>query len=272
MPGFQPDGILYGAAYYNEYHQTERTAEDFDLMVEAGVSVIRVGESVWHKWQPTEDTFDLDWLQPVLDAAHSKGIKVILGTPTYAVPRWIFQNYPEVIAERATGAKVPYGHRQNVDYSHPIFRRLCEVIIRKIVERYRNHPAIIGWQVDNEPGAEILHNEGVFEAFKAKLRTKYQTVQALNAAWGLTYWSHALNSFDDLWLPDGNTNPSYFLAWREHQARVTNDFIDWQRTIVRPLIKPEQFITTCVALDRPGMDNQSIGEVLDITSVNVYYA
>lgn len=272
MTAFKSDRILYGAAYYNEYHQTERTAEDFRLMAEAGVTVIRVGESVWQKWQPTETTFNLDWLEPVLDAAHQNGISVIIGTPTYAVPRWIFQNYPEVVAERATGAKVPYGHRQNVDYSNSTFRDLCTVAITKIVERYRNHPSVIGWQVDNEPGAEILHNAGVFKAFKDKLKAKYQSVEALNAAWGLTYWSHALNDFDDLWLPDGNTNPSYFLAWRQHQAEVTNDFLEWQRKLVRELIKDDQFITTCVALDRPGMDNQTIGESLDVTSVNVYYA
>jgi beta-galactosidase len=272
MPGFQLDQILYGAAYYNEYHQSERTAEDFELMTQAGVNVIRVGESVWHKWQPTETSFDLDWLQPILDAAHARNISVIIGTPTYAVPRWIFQTYPEVIAERGTGGKIPFGHRQNVDYSHPTFRRLSEQIIRKIVTRYADHPAVIGWQVDNEPGAEILHNAGVFEAFKQKLRDKYQTVEALNAAWGLTYWSHALNDFDDLWLPDGNTNPSYLLAWREHQAAVTNDFLDWQRGIVRSLIPENHFITTCVAFDRPGMNNSTIGSVLDVTSVNVYYA
>jgi beta-galactosidase len=272
MSKYQPDHILYGAAYYNEYHQSERTDEDFALMEEAGVSVIRVGESVWHKWEPTEGNCNLDWLQPVLDAAHAKNIRVIIGTPTYAVPRWVFQNYPEVIAERATGVKIPYGHRQNVDYSSPVFRRLCEPLIRMIVERYCNHPAVIGWQVDNEPGAEILHNAGVFESFKASLKAKYQTVEALNAAWGLTYWSHDLNAWDDLWLPDGNTNPSYLLAWREHQAKITNEFLDWQRGIVRSLIPDDHFITTCVALDRAGMDNQTIGSVLDVTSVNVYYA
>jgi beta-galactosidase len=272
MTSFKRDRILYGAAYYNEYHQTERTAEDFALMREAGVSVIRVGESVWAKWQPTETTFDLDWLEPVLDAARAHGISVIIGTPTYAVPQWIFQNYPDVVAERAGGAKVPFGHRQNVDYSNPKFRELCEVIIRKIVERYRSNPSVIGWQVDNEPGAEILHNAGVFEAFKAKLKQRYQTVEAVNAAWGLTYWSHSLNSFDDLWRPEGNTNPSYFLAWRQHQAEITNDFLNWQHDLVRGLIKDDQFVTTCVALDRPGMDNQTIGSTVDVASVNIYYA
>lgn len=272
MTDFRRERILYGAAYYNEYHQTERTSEDFELMVAAGLNIIRVGESVWQKWQPTEDSFDLDWLEPVLDSAHQSGISVIIGTPTYAVPRWVFQKYPDVIAERATGTKVPFGHRQNVDYSNAKFRELCEGIITRIVERYRDHPAIIGWQVDNEPGAEILHNEGVFESFKSRLKKTYETIEALNAAWGLTYWSHALNSFDDLWLPDGNTNPSYLLAWRQHQAEITNEFLDWQRNLVRSLIKPNQFITTCVALDRPGMDNQTIGNSIDVTSANIYYA
>ncbi|MFM1984253.1 MAG: putative beta-galactosidase [Actinomycetota bacterium] len=277
------DRILYGAAYYNEYHQAKiidengveiaaRTDEDFRLMREAGLSVIRVGESVWQKWEPAEGKFDLDWLQPILDRAHTNGIAVIIGTPTYALPRWVFLNHPSVVAHRATGAPIAYGHRQNADYSSAKFRELCEPVIRKMVSRYVNHPAVIGWQVDNEPGAELLHNDGVFESFKQSLESEYKNIDSLNAAWGLTYWSHALGSFDDLWRPDGNTNPSYLLAWRKHQAKITNEFLQWQRELVRSLIPAEHFITTCVALNRPGMDNFTIGESLDVTSVNVYYA
>jgi beta-galactosidase len=277
------DRILYGAAYYNEYHQAKitdengveiaaRTDEDFRLMRKAGLSVIRVGESVWQKWEPAECKFDLDWLQPILDRAHSNGISVIIGTPTYALPRWVFLNYPNVVANRATGAPIPYGHRQNADYSSAKFRELCEPVIRKMVGRYASHPAVIGWQVDNEPGAELLHNDGVFESFKQSLEAEYKTIDSLNSAWGLTYWSHALGSFDELWRPDGNTNPSYLLAWRKHQAKITNSFLQWQREIVRSIIPAEHFITTCVALNRPGMDNFTIGESLDVTSVNVYYA
>jgi len=277
------DRILYGAAYYNEYHQAKvtdengieiaaRTDEDFRLMREAGLSVIRVGESVWQKWEPEEGKFDLEWLQPILDRAAASGISVIIGTPTYALPRWIFLKHPNVVAHRATGVPIPYGHRQNSDYSSAEFRALCEPVIRKMVSRYASHPAVIGWQVDNEPGAELLHNDGVFASFIESLREEYGTVQNLNASWGLTYWSHALGSFEELWRPDGNTNPSYLLAWRRHQARITDEFLQWQREIVRSLIPAEQFITTCVALNRPGMDTFTIGESLDVTSVNVYYA
>ncbi len=272
MSQFPLQRLLYGAAYYNEYHPYERLDEDFALMDEAGLTVIRVGESVWGTWEPEEGKFNLDWLQPILDRAYQGGISVIIGTPTYAVPSWLVKKHPEIMANKATNVPIPYGHRQNVDYSHPTFLKYAEKVIRQIVERYKDHPAIIGWQVDNEPGTEILFNNGVFESFKESLKKEYGDIENLNKAWGLTYWSHRLNSYDELWRPDGNSNPSYVIAWRKHQARITTDYIQWQRQIVRSIISDKQFITTCVAFARPAQDIYQIGEALDVTSVNVYYA
>ena len=73
MPA-RPDHVLFGAAYYHEYQPSPRLEADLDLMVAASFSVIRVGESVWSTWEPEEGVFDLDWLQPVLDGAHARGI------------------------------------------------------------------------------------------------------------------------------------------------------------------------------------------------------
>jgi beta-galactosidase len=75
---------LFGAAYYHEYQLYERLEEDFRLMAAANFSLVRVGESVWSTWEPSEGSFDLDWLEPVLDQAHAHGISAIIGTPTYA--------------------------------------------------------------------------------------------------------------------------------------------------------------------------------------------
>ena len=103
-------GVRFGAAYYLEYQRRPQLKADLDLMAAAGFSAIRVGESVWSTWEPEDGRFDLDWLQPVVDGAHARGIKVILGTPTYAMPPWLARKYPEVTAERATGQRIPYGH------------------------------------------------------------------------------------------------------------------------------------------------------------------
>ena len=266
-----PAHVLFGAAYYTEYQPVPRLHEDLDLMRDASLSVIRVGESVWSTWEPRDGVFDLDWLAPVLDGAHDRGIDVVVGTPTYAVPPWLRRRHPEIAAQRRTGEAIPYGHRQDADYSHPTFRWYAERVVRAIVGRYADHPAVIGYQVDNEPGMEILHNPHLFAGFVQRLQARYGDVDALNEAWGLTFWSHRLSDWADLWVPDGNTVQGYDLAWRRYQADVTSEFIHWQAELVRSLARPEQFVMTCLAMGRPAQDLVDLTAGLDVTAVNVYY-
>ena len=259
------DRIRFGAAYYAEYQRRPDIEADFELMAKAGFSVIRVGESVWSTWEPEDGRFELDWLEPVLDGAKARDISVVLGTPTYAVPQWLVRLYPEIAGERRSGQPIPWGARQEVDYTHPAFRFHAERIIRQVVARYVDHPSVIGIQVDNEPGPELLHNHGVFQRFVDHLRHTYGTVERLNEEWGLVYWSHRLSTWADLWRPDGNAQPQYELAWRRFQAQQINEFIGWQADIVREYAGPEQFITTCIAYDRPAVDDDLVTDAPDIT-------
>jgi beta-galactosidase len=269
---FGRQGVLFGAAYYAEYHREERTEEDLDLMAAAGFTVIRVGESVWSTWEPEDGEFSLDWLQPVLDGAHERGIRVILGTPTYAVPPWLQKAHPEIAAETSTGRREPWGARQEIDFTHPAFRFHAERVIRAVVSRYADHPAVVGYQVDNEPGLHLLHNRGVFRRFVRSLRRAYGDVETLNREWGLTYWSHRLSDWSELWTPDGNSLPQYDLAWRRFQAELTTEFISWQAGIVRSLASQDQFVTTCIAYPRPALDDEALADGLDVTAGNPYYA
>ncbi len=177
-------GVLFGAAYYVEYQPAGTLDRDLDLMADAGFNVIRVGESVWSTWEPRNGEFDLDWLQPVLDGAAARGIGVIVGTPTYAVPPWLQTLHPEIAAERRTGERVGWGARQEMDQSHPTYRWFAERVARKVIARYADHPAVIGYQVDNEPGQQLPRNEHVFQQFVGWLRDRYGTVEALNEAVG----------------------------------------------------------------------------------------
>ena len=197
--------VLFGAAYYPEYQPQLDLERDLRLMAEAGFTVIRVGESVWSTWEPRDGEFDLDWLQPVLDAAQAHGISVILGTPTYAVPPWLQKKHPD-IAGRARDRRTPslgtVGRRSTtrIPSSVPTPNASSGPSSR----RYADHPAVIGYQVDNEPGLELFHNRGSFDRFLDRLREKYGDVETLNREWGLTYWSHRLDSLEELWVPDGN--------------------------------------------------------------------
>ncbi|MCJ1674611.1 MULTISPECIES: beta-galactosidase [unclassified Rathayibacter] len=265
-------GVLYGAAFYPEYLPEGRLDTDLDLMVEAGLTVIRVGESVWSTWEPRSGEFELEWLQPVLDGAHARGIHVVLGTPTYAVPPWLQVAHPEIALVTASGESFPWGSRQEIDYSSPTFRIYAERVIRAIIGRYAGHPAVIGYQVDNEPGLHLFHGQAVFEGFLAWLEKTYGTVDTLNREWGLTYWSHRLDEWSELWRPAGNSSPQYDLAWRRYQAELTTEFIAWQAGIVREYSSPEQFVTTCIAYARPGVDDREVVRALDVTAGNPYYS
>jgi beta-galactosidase len=271
MKGTFVSRVLFGAAYYPEYHPSDLLKTDLDLMAEARFSVIRVGESVWSTWEPENGRFNLDWLQPALDGAHERGISVILGTPTYAVPPWLARQYPEIAGEWATGRRIGWGARQEMDFTHPAYLFHAERIIRKVVERYADHPSVIGYQVDNEPGLHLLHNHGVFQRFVDWLRDRYGDVETLNEEWGLVYWSHRLSTWADLWTPDGNAQPQYEQAWRRFQADQVTEFIGWQADLVREYARPEQFVTTCISYDRPGVADDDLTRRLDVTAGNPYY-
>ena len=262
--------IRFGAAYYAEYHRDDVEA-DLDLMADAGFTVIRVGESVWSTWEPEEGVFDLEWLHPVLEGAHQRGIGVILGTPTYAVPMWLTRLYPEIAGETASRQRVGWGARQEVNFAHAAYRFHAERVIRKVIERHGDHPAVIGFQVDNEPGLRLLYNTDVFQRFTEWLRRRYGTVERLNQEWGLVYWSHRLSRWDDLWQPEGNFQPQYDLAWRRFQAEMVTEFIGWQADIVRDVTGGHRFVTTCISYEQPGVDDVGLSARLDVASGNAYY-
>ncbi|HEY3010923.1 MAG TPA: beta-galactosidase [Micromonosporaceae bacterium] len=265
--------MLFGAAYYPEYQPYERLERDIALMRDAGIGYVRLGESTWASWEPSDGRFEFAAMDKAIDAFADAGIGVILGTPTYAIPPWLYRAYPEIMVIRAGGAAVPYGGRQNVDITHAAYRFHAERVIRALVGRYAEHPALIGFQVDNEAGLELAHNRATVEHFHDWLRARYGSVEAVNEAWGLTYWSHRLGSWEDLWPPDGNTNPGYALAWRRFQAQLVTEFLAWQAGIVREYARADQFVTHCLAggHGRPAADRYAIGQVVDIAAENVYH-
>ncbi|WP_164999723.1 beta-galactosidase [Bifidobacterium pullorum] len=263
--------IMFGTAYYLEYGQPSQLDEDMQLMKDAHINVIRVGESVWSRWEPREGLFNLDWLAPILNAAYIHGIDVIIGLPTYAIPMWMARQYPDIALQSSRGARRGFGAREEHNYSHPTFRFFAERICRKIMERYRDHPAVIGWQLHNEPGIYNNTSPSAFEGFKDWLRTRYSTVDDLNREWGLVYWSHELSTWDDLWEPESNAQPQYDIEWRRYQAELTEILLTWQRDLVAELRRDEQFITLNHAMGRYATNESSASRLLDVAGSDPYY-
>ena len=91
------DTILYGVAYYPEYMPEDRLEKDVSLMQQAAINVVRLGESTWSSWEPRDGEFEFAWMERVIDRLHRAGIRVILGTPTYSIPTWLYKQHPEIV-------------------------------------------------------------------------------------------------------------------------------------------------------------------------------
>src|SRR5271157_4847538 len=124
--------VLYGAAYYHEYMPYDRLDKDIALMKEAGLNVVRMGESTWSLWEPADGRFEYAWMDRVVDAMGKAGIKVIMGTPTYSIPTWMARAHPEILARLLGDGYVGYGVRQNMDFDNPKYRFYAERVITNL--------------------------------------------------------------------------------------------------------------------------------------------
>ena len=275
-PGISQPTILYGAAYYNEYMPADlepaRLDKDVALMKEAGISVVRMGESTWSLWEPSDGHFDYAWMDRVVAALGAAGIKVIMGTPTYSMPTWMARAHPEFYVRPMGGAQVSYGMRQNMDYDNPKFREYAERVVVNIVEHYKSNPAVIGYQIDNETGANGATNADVFAGFVDHLKQKFGTTDALNKAWFLNYWGQDVNDWADMPTRDNATSTSYKLEWtRWEQIRVAR-YLAFQSGLVQKHRRPDQFITQNFGgVMKSDVNEQTVAPSLDVIGNDPYH-
>ena len=275
-PGMKQPTILYGAAYYNEYMpaalQPGRLDVDVKLMKDAGISVVRMGESTWSLWEPKDGVFEYAWMDRVVDAMGKAGIHVIMGTPTYSIPTWMAKAHPEMLARPMGGGDTGYGMRQNMNTDDPNYRRYAERLIVNMVDHYKNNPAVIGWQIDNETSSYGATNLSLYPAFVDRLKKKFGTTDALNKAWFLNYWGQDVNDWADFPTRDHATSTSYKLEWsRFEQDRVT-DFLAWQAALVRAHRRADQFVTQDFgSMMRADVNEGNVSKVLDVVANNPYW-
>ncbi len=270
--------LLYGVSYYYEYMPCDRLAQDVEMIRRTGLNVVRMGESTWGYFEPQDGVFNTDYLIRCLDEFHRAGIRVIIGTPTYAIPTWLACKYPEVLGENYWN-KFRYGSRQNMDITHPIYRRYAERVIRKIVEATVNHPAVIGYQLDNETKQYDNWNDNVQSQFLAEMKRRFATPEQMNRAFGLHHWSNSVNAWEDMPSTIGAVSPGLICAFEKFQRKLVTDFLAWQAGIVRELKRPDQFIIQNFDGDWRGLshginskvDHFEASAALDICGIDIYH-
>ena len=242
-PYATPNAPLLGAAWYPEQWPEAQWDHDLQLMQDAHMNVVRVGEFAWSTLEPAEGHYDLDWLDHAIALAAKHHIAVVLGTPTDAPPAWLTQKYPETLGMNADGRWRQHGERRQFNYASPRYRQLCALIVAQLAHRFGHNRNVLGWQIGNEYSDESFDpaTRGQFQNF---LGDKYKTLDNLNHQWATAYWSQTYTAWDQIPMQDAHENPGLLL---EHKHFVTATWRSFQRVqidILRPAILPTQFITT----------------------------
>ncbi len=273
------DKLLYGAAYYDEYMPYERCEKDAQMMVKAGMNVVRIAESTWSTEEPEDGVFDFSHVTHVMDVMEKYGISVIIGTPTYAIPAWLARKYPAILAETSQGKEL-YGRRQNMDITDPDYLRYAERVIRKLMEVTADRPCVIGYQLDNETKHYDVAGEAVQQGFVEYLKEKFHgSCQEMNEAFGFDYWSNRIDRWED--VPDvrGTINWSFRSEFEKYRRGLVTDFIGWQEKIVREYMREGQFITHNTDFEwrgfsfgvQPDVDHYQLAKHLDIAGCDIYH-
>jgi beta-galactosidase len=274
--------LLFGVAYYDEYMPYDRLEKDVKMMQETGINVVRIAESTWSTVEPQDNIFDFSHIDRVLNALHKAGIKVIIGTPTYAIPTWLAKKYPSVLVTTPQGQR-QYGARQNMDITNVHFRFHAERVIRKIMEHVKDHPAIMGYQVDNETKAYQTSSDNVQKQFVQYMKDKFKTLDHINQSFGLDYWSNRINNWDDFPIVNGafsaSINASLNSEFAKFQRQLVTDYLAWQTKIVKEYAKSSQFVTQNFDLEwrgfsfgiQPDVDHFAAAKALDIAGIDIYH-
>lgn len=229
------DNFYYGAAYYPEQITDRQVEKDALLMKQAGFNLMRMGDFAWSSMEPSEGQFTLDWLQHAVETLDKQGIFSLLCTPTAAIPKWMYDRYPDVMQVQANGIRKEYGRRRHACLNNEHYRKFAERIATQLALRFVNNKSVIGFQIDNELMAEepYCYCSTCRKKFAHWLKRKYQHVERLNEAWNLSFWSQNIKTFEEVYLPRSGDNPSCFQDYLEFYSDCAIDFFCLQRDAIK---------------------------------------
>ena len=153
------DFIPMGFQYYRA-PTPERSEWDKDLKnIKAyGYNTVKY----WLQWrwnEPIRGEYTFDDIDELMDLAQKHGLKVVLNIILDVSPVWLARDYPEssmitARCEKLEGFASEYrqiGGMPGPCFHHDDANRFKREFVAACAKRYANHPALLLWDVWNEP-------------------------------------------------------------------------------------------------------------------------
>lgn len=258
--------IWHGGDYNPEQWPEEVWDEDTRLMQTAHFRVATLGVFSWAKLEPSEGKYEFGWLDDVTERLSAADRYFILATPSAAAPAWMSHRYPETLRTGPDRIRRLHGNRVNYNLGSSLYREKVRSVARKLAERYGDHPRLLAWHVSNEYGGADYSAE-TLNQFRKWLRNRYGTLDALNAAYWTTFWSHSYSDWDEIDAPGAPYGESSIhgltVDWQRFVTDQTVEFMLNETAILREL-SPHVPVTTNFMGTYPGLNYRRFGPHLDL--------
>jgi beta-galactosidase len=266
--------FVYGGDYNPDQWPEEIWEEDVRLMQEAGVNLVSLGIFAWSKLEPQPGVYDFGWLDHVIELLYAHGVSIDLATPTASPPPWLVRLDPEVLPVTADGASLGPGSRRHICPHNTTYRAHAAGIVTQLAHRYHDHQALALWHIDNEYACHVgeCFCETSAQAFRQWLHARYGTLDALNAAWGTTFWSQHYGDWQEIQPPrraPAFINPSQALDWQRFCSDSWLACFEDQRAILREITPNIPLTTNFMGFHKP-LDYWTWAAREDIVSNDAY--
>ncbi len=266
--------MAFGGDYNPEQWPAQVWPEDIALMREAGVTMATVGVFAWAHLEPRPGTYEFGWLDQVLDLLHGGGVDVDLATATASPPPWLAQLHPETLPVDVDGRTLWPGSRQAYCPSSAVFRERATALTEELATRYAGHPALALWHVGNEYACHTTccWCDVSAAAFREWLADRYGDIEALNQAWGTSFWSQRYGDFDQVFPPRSTPtfgNPGQALDFRRFSSDEHLACYIAERDVLRR-ITPDVPVTTNFMAHSEVVDYWRWAREVDVVSNDHY--
>jgi beta-galactosidase len=234
----------YGAVYFRKSNPPEAEwARDHQTAARIGMNTFRH----WFMWSAIEvapGKYDWRDYDRMMDLAAQNGIKVVIAELVTAAPEWMFHKYPNAryvasdgtVLNSSIGGSSATGGFPGLCLDNPEVRAAAEKFLIALVERYRNHPALLGYDLWNEnsynggnPHKMYCYCDATRRKLREWLRGRYGTVEQVARTWN----RYSYSSFDDIDPPYNFGGYSDSLDWLQFRIDDAFELFHWRTDLFR---------------------------------------
>jgi beta-galactosidase len=237
-----PDPVFpFGAVYFRKSNPPEQDWErDHKTAAQLGINIFRH----WFLWASIENSpGKYDWrdYDRMVELEAQNHIKVVIEEQISAgEPEWMWEKYPHARRVNSDGSETyPAVNSGSATSSAPVcldnedIRAQAEKFLTALVERYRDNPATLGYDLWNEGSFPVCFCPATEAKFREWLKAKYGTLEALGRAWH----RYSFGDWESVHAPHGTGGYPDSLDWLAFRRDDSIRLLRWRTEVIRRLDK-----------------------------------